>query len=83
MAVGEHDTELSGAHNPSAQPPSQNITRGLDLFTPPDEVVQNANIMTYMKSKGFNNYEAFYQWSLANRFVFWDDMTKELHWYEP
>jgi len=39
--------------------------------------------MAYMKSKGFDDYEAFYKWSLEHRFEFWDDMAKELHWFEP
>lgn len=53
------------------------------LFVPSDDVVKNANITAYMKSKGFDDYEVFYRWSLANRFEFWDDMAKELHWFEP
>ena len=53
------------------------------VFAPSDDVVKNANITAYMKSKGFDDYEAFYQWSLANHFEFWDDMAKELHWFEP
>src|SRR6266700_1748906 len=42
-----------------------------------------ANITAYMKSKGFDNYEDFYQWSLAHRYEYWDDQAKELHWFEP
>ena len=53
------------------------------VFAPSDDVVKNANITAYMKSKDFDDYEAFYQWSLANHFEFWDDMAKELHWFEP
>ncbi|OLE04601.1 MAG: acetate--CoA ligase [Ktedonobacter sp. 13_1_20CM_4_53_11] len=53
------------------------------LFPPPEDIVKNANITAYMKSKGFDDYEAFYRWSLANRFEFWNDMAKELHWFEP
>jgi len=53
------------------------------VFSPYPETVQNANITAYMKSKGFDNYEDFHKWSLANRFEFWDDMAKELHWFEP
>ncbi|GAC1394256.1 MAG: acetate--CoA ligase [Ktedonobacteraceae bacterium] len=54
-------------------------------FAPSSDVVNNANITAYMKSKGFNDndYEAFYEWSLKNRFEFWDDLAKELHWFEP
>jgi acetyl-CoA synthetase len=53
------------------------------VFTPSSDLVKNANIIAYMKSKGFDNYEDFYKWSLANRFEHWDDMAKELHWFEP
>jgi acetyl-CoA synthetase len=53
------------------------------LFEPPQEARENSNILAYMKSKGFENYEDFYQWSLQNRFEFWDDMAKELHWFAP
>jgi acetyl-CoA synthetase len=53
------------------------------VFTPSSDLVKNANITAYMKSKGFDNYEDFYKWSLANRFEHWDDMARELHWFEP
>jgi len=53
------------------------------VFPPSSDLVKNANITAYMKSKGFDNYEDFYKWSLANRFEHWDDMAKELHWFEP
>jgi len=53
------------------------------VFAPPAEVVEQANITAYMKSKGFDDYEAFFQWSLDHRFEFWEDMAKELHWFGP
>jgi acetyl-CoA synthetase len=53
------------------------------VFVPSSDVVNNANITAYMKSKGFDNYEDFYQWSLAHRYEYWDDQAKELHWFEP
>jgi acetyl-CoA synthetase len=53
------------------------------VFAPPAEVVEQANITAYMKSKGFEDYEAFYQWSLSHRFEFWEDMARELHWFAP
>lgn len=53
------------------------------VFVPADDVVNNATIMAYMKSKGFTDYEQFYTWSLANRFEYWDDLAKELDWFEP
>src|SRR5712692_5151548 len=53
------------------------------IFAPSQDVVENANITAYMKSKGFDDYDAFYTWSLENRFEFWNDMAKELAWFEP
>ena len=53
------------------------------IFAPSEDTVRNANITAYMKSKGFDNYEDFYKWSLANRNEYWEDQAKELHWYEP
>jgi acetyl-CoA synthetase len=53
------------------------------LFPPSPEVVERANIMAYMKSKGFDNYEDFYRWSLEHREEFWNDMARELHWFQP
>ena len=53
------------------------------VFPPSRDVVNNANITAYMKSKGFDNYEDFYRWSLEHCFEFWDDMAKELSWFEP
>ncbi|MBX5458194.1 MAG: acetate--CoA ligase [Thermogemmatispora sp.] len=53
------------------------------LFPPSPEVVERANIMAYMKSKGFENYEDFYRWSLEHREEFWNDMARELHWFQP
>ncbi|HLG61126.1 MAG TPA: acetate--CoA ligase [Ktedonosporobacter sp.] len=53
------------------------------VFTPSARVVEDANITAYMQSKGCGDYESFYTWSLANRFEFWDDLARELHWFEP
>ena len=52
------------------------------LFTPPNDVVEYANITTYMQSKGFDDYDAFYEWSLEHRTEFWDDQARELHWFQ-
>ena len=59
------------------------ILSELRVFTPSAEVVEQANITAYMRSKGFEDYESFFQWSLDNRFEFWEDMAKELHWFAP
>jgi acetyl-CoA synthetase len=53
------------------------------LFTPSDEVVENANITAYMRQKGFSSYEELHAWSVDNLEEFWSDMARELHWFEP
>lgn len=53
------------------------------IFTPSKDIVENANITGYMKSKGFNDYESFYQWSLEHRTEYWDEQARELHWFAP
>jgi acetate--CoA ligase len=53
------------------------------IFPPSPTMVANANITAYMKSKGFDNYEGFYQWSLTHRDEYWEDMAHELHWFKP
>jgi acetyl-CoA synthetase len=53
------------------------------VFSPTDEMVQNANITAYMKKKGFDDYESFFKWSLEHRLEYWEDQANELHWFEP
>ena len=53
------------------------------LFIPPGDLVSAANITAYMQSKGFEDYEEFYRWSLSHRFEFWDDQARDLCWFEP
>ncbi len=53
------------------------------VFAPSPQAVANANITAYMKSKGFDDYETFYKWSLEHYEEFWNDLARELHWYEP
>jgi acetyl-CoA synthetase len=53
------------------------------VFFPPRDTVNDANITAYMKSRGFDDYEAFYRWSLEHPYEFWEDMAKELSWLEP
>jgi acetyl-CoA synthetase len=53
------------------------------LFTPPAELVESANIMQYIRSKGFSTYEELYAWSIANPEEYWADQARELHWFQP
>jgi len=62
---------------------TDNILPEERIFPPTSEMVANANITAYMKSKGFDDYDSFHKWSLSNRLEFWDDMAHELSWFEP
>jgi len=53
------------------------------IFSPTDDMVQNANITAYMKKKGFEDYESFFKWSLEHSFEYWEDQANELHWFAP
>lgn len=52
------------------------------LFSPSRDVVEYANITAYMRSKGFDDYEAFYKWSLEHRAEFWEEQARELNWFQ-
>jgi acetyl-CoA synthetase len=52
------------------------------MFEPSASVVQNANLTAYMQSKGFSDYNSFYEWSLTHREEFWNDLAGDLHWFE-
>ena len=52
------------------------------LFSPSQAVVEQSSIYGYMQKKGFSDYNAFYDWSLAHREEFWNDQAGELDWFE-
>jgi 3-deoxy-D-arabino-heptulosonate 7-phosphate (DAHP) synthase class II len=43
------------------------VLNELRVFTPSQQVIDNANIMSYMKSKGYTDYHEFHKWSVENR----------------
>jgi acetyl-CoA synthetase len=60
------------------------ISQGGDgMYQPSAELVANANITAYMRTKGFDDYDAFYQWTLDNSEEFWSDMAHRLDWFQP
>ncbi len=52
------------------------------LFQPSQEVVENANITAYMRSKGFSTYDELHAWSVENNEEFWAEMASELDWFK-
>ena len=53
------------------------------VYQPSPEVVEQANITAYMRSKGFTTFDELYQWSIAQPEAFWADMANRLEWYTP
>jgi acetyl-CoA synthetase len=53
------------------------------MFTPSQEMVENANITAYIRAKGFQSYEELYAWSIANPEDYWAEQARELHWFKP
>jgi acetyl-CoA synthetase len=59
------------------------ISAGEGVYTPAPEIVENANIMAYARSKGFSSWEELYAWSVERPTEFWADMAGRLEWFEP
>jgi len=53
------------------------------VFAPSQDVVENANITAYMRSKGFSTFDELHAWSVEHNEEFWSDMASELHWFKP
>ena len=54
------------------------------LFEPPKELVENSNVMKYMKKKGFKTEKELREWTSKNYIEFWDEMAKEyVTWFKP
>jgi acetyl-CoA synthetase len=56
---------------------------GDTFYNPSPTIVEQANISAYMRSKGFSDYEAFYQWTLDHNEAYWTDMANMLEWFSP
>jgi acetyl-CoA synthetase len=55
-----------------------------EFYFPPEELVNNSNILAYAREKGFADVEALRQWSVENYQEFWADMaTRLVDWYQP
>ncbi len=54
------------------------------IFEPPKELVDNSNVMKYMKKKGFKTEKELREWCSKNYVEFWDEMAKEyVDWFKP
>ncbi|MDF0593366.1 acetate--CoA ligase [Methanotrichaceae archaeon M04Ac] len=54
------------------------------IFEPPKDLVENSNVMKYMKKKGFKTEKELRGWCSKNYIEFWDEMAKEyIDWFKP
>ncbi len=48
------------------------------LWTPPPDVVANANVTAVMSELGFDDYRSFHAWTAGERAAFWGDAVQRL-----
>jgi len=54
------------------------------LYYPPRDLVENSNVMAWMKQKSLKTESEMRQWCSANYVQFWDEMAKTYaDWFEP
>jgi len=54
------------------------------IFEPPADLVDNSNVMQWMKKKGFKTEKEMRSWCSENYVEFWDEMAKKyVDWFEP
>jgi acetyl-CoA synthetase len=54
------------------------------FYYPPEELVNNSNVMAYVREKGFANFDELYQWTIQKPEQFWSEMANRfLDWYQP
>lgn len=53
-----------------------------EIYYPPQDLVENSNIMQWMRRHGIKTYEELLEKS-KDYVWFWEEMAKELDWFEP
>ncbi len=54
------------------------------LYYPPEELVENSNVMQWMKKKGMKSESEMRAWCSKNYVQFWDEMARTYaDWFEP
>jgi acetyl-CoA synthetase len=54
------------------------------IFEPPADLVENSNVMKWMKEKGITTEKELREWCSTNFVEFWDEMAKTyVDWFEP
>ena len=53
------------------------------IFKPPKDIVEKSNIKQWMNKYKIKNYDELLEKANDNRDWFWDELAKELEWFEP
>jgi acetyl-CoA synthetase len=54
------------------------------FYHPSEELVNNSNMMAYIREKGYTTFDELYAWTIAEPQAFWSEMaTRLLEWYQP
>lgn len=54
------------------------------LYYPPRDLVENSNVMAWMRTKGLKSESELRQWCSQNYVSFWDEMARTYaDWFEP
>ncbi|MEO0080995.1 MAG: acetate--CoA ligase [candidate division WOR-3 bacterium] len=53
-----------------------------ELFHPPKELVENSNVMAFMKKHGIKDYDDLLK-RAENQEWYWAEVAKELEWFKP
>lgn len=78
MAETRSTASANGVSTNGHEPESEN-----QVYSPSADIVEQANITAYMRTKGFSSYDEFHAWSVENNIEFWTDMANELEWFKP
>ncbi len=53
--------------------------RAAPVWVPDPESISQTNLAKLMRDRGVDTYDALFEWSIADRFGFWQEMIKTLH----
>jgi acetyl-CoA synthetase len=54
------------------------------FYYPPQELVEQSNVMAYAREKGFSSFDELYNWTIENSEAFWEEMAqRNVSWYQP
>ncbi len=55
-----------------------------EIYNPPRNLVENSNVMQWMRKKGFSSEKEMRAWTAQNYVQFWDEMARTYaNWFEP